>query len=352
MKATALTPGITTRESAPNKTSRIPLNTLAIPFGLIGWAGCWSTAQGAFGWASWAAEPFWAVAAAALVWLVVAHTIRGHTAEASLTDQLKHPAQGPIAAIVPLSVVMLGAHVHGASPILGSVLAYAGIATCFAFSGWLMTMWIRGAVPITAIHGGYFLPTVAAGFITAGVTANMGNPALAAAAFGYAAFFWVVLFSVLLLRLILATPLPGPLTPTLAILVAPPAVGGMAWLAMNGRAIDSVGLALLALTAFMVVIQVALLPTYRRLRFSLGFWSFTFPTCAVANQAIALSSIARYPGWQSVIVFALVAVSILIVAVAVMSIVMGRSTDHGEEKEEQQLTEADLSVEMTPASTR
>jgi tellurite resistance protein len=352
MNATVLTARVTKRDSAPSRASRIPLNTLAIPFGLIGWAGCWSTAQAAFGWASWTAEPFWAVAAAALIWLLVAHTIRGHRAGGSVADQLRHPAQGPIAAIVPLSVVMLGAHVHAAAPVLGSVLAYAGIASCIALSGSLVTLWIRGTVPLTAIHGAYFLPTVAAGFITAGVAANIGNPALAVAAFGFAAFFWVVLFTVLLLRLIVAPPLPGPLTPTLAILVAPPAVGGMAWLEMNGRAIDSVGLVLLGLTAFMVVIQIALLPTYRRLRFSLGFWSFTFSACAVANQTIALSRIARYPGWQAVIVIALVAVSVLIVAVAVKSVVMGRSTDHGEEREEQQLTAADLSVESAPATTR
>ena len=336
------------RGAAKKPSSRIPLNTLAIPFGLIGWAGCWTTATAGLGWASWTAEPFWAIAVVALIWLVVAHTVRGRRASATLVEQLRHPAQGPIAAIAPLSLVLLGAHIHQTLPVLGSVLVYLGAATCFLYSGWLTALWIRGTIPIEAVHGGYFLPTVAAGFITAAAAANIGNPALAFAAFGFGAFFWAVLFALLFVRLVLASPLPGPLTPTLAILVAPPSVGGMAWLAMNGHRIDAVGLVLFGLTAFMVLIQIALIPTYRKLHFSLGFWSFTFSAAAVASQTIALSRIANYDGWQVVAIAALVAVSILVVSIAAKSLAKGLTTDHGEQKEEQQLVTADNSVETSP----
>jgi tellurite resistance protein len=331
----------TTETKTDPVSSRIPLNTLAIPFGLIGYAGTWNSARAAFGWGAWVTEPFWIVAAAALIWLVAAHTIRGHRTSSPLSDQLKHPAQGPIAAILPASVVLLGAHLHPSIPLAGEVLVYAGSASGFVYAAWLIALWIRRQVPVEAIHGGYFLPTVAAGYISAGSAAAIGNTPLAIAAFSMGTFFWAVIFIVLLARLALVAPLPGPLTPTLAILAAPPSVGGMAWLAMNGRTLDWVTVALFGSTIFMMLIQIALIPTYRRLQFTLGFWAFTFSMAAVASQVIVVSDLTRYPGWQIVAVAALVAVSALILTIAIKSLTTGGALKRGAHREERQLARAD-----------
>ena len=337
--------GAPAKPERPPATTRIPLNTLAIPFGLLGLAGCWSTARIAFGWNAWVAQVFWIIAAFALVWVLAAHTIRGRHAEGTLGSQLKHPAQGPTAAIVPACVTLIGAHLYPNLPDIGAVLVYVGAGTGLAFAAWLIALWIRQSIPVQSIHGGYFLPTVAAGYITAGAAAAIGNMTVAVAAFGMGTFFWVVIFTILLARLALVAPLPGPLTPTLAILVAPPAVGGMAWLAMNGRHLDRVSVVLLGSTVFMMLIQLALVPTYRRLRFSLGFWSFTFPMAAVASQVIAISDIVGYPGWQAVVIVVLIAISALVVAIALKSFRATRGAEHGTRDEERQLAAADRLVE-------
>ena len=337
--------GAPAKPERPPATTRIPLNTLAIPFGLLGLAGSWSTARIAFGWAPWVPQVFWIIAIVALVWVLAAHTVRGRHAGSTLGSQLTHPAQGPIAAIVPASVTLIGAHLFANLPTVGAVLVYVGAGTGVAFAAWLTALWIRQSVPVQSIHGGYFLPTVAAGYITAGAAAAIGNTTVAVAAFGMGTFFWVVIFSIVLARLALVAPLPGPLTPTLAILAAPPAVAGMAWLAMNGRHLDRVSVVLLGSTFFMMLIQIALLPTYRRLRFSLGFWSFTFPMAAVASQTIAVSDIVGYPGWQAVVIAALVAISGLIVAIAVKSLTATRGAEHGTRDEERRLAAANQLVE-------
>lgn len=319
---------------------RIPLNTLAIPFGLIGYAGTWNAARTAFGWGTWVTEPFWILATVALIWLIIAHTIRGQHTNGTLADQLRHPAQGPIAAILPVSVVLLGAHLYPSVPVAGAILVYAGAAAGFVFAAWLITLWIRQQVPVEAIHGGYFLPTVAAAYVPAGAAATIGNTPLAIAAFSMGTFFWVVIFTILLARLALVAPLPDPLIPTLAILAAPPAVGGVAWLAVNGRALDWVTIALFGSTIFMLLIQIALVPTYRRLQFTLGFWSFTFSMSAVASQIIGLSDLLRYPGWRLIVVVALAAMSTLIILIAVKSL-LTKGSSHGGAPEEQRIVEAD-----------
>ena len=332
-------------DTAEPRSARIPLNTLAIPFGLLGFAGCWSTAGAAFDWPPWTVEPFWILAIGALVWLVVAHIVRGRRAADTLGAQLRHPAQGPLAAIAPVSVTLVGVHLHPNVPAVAEILVYAGAAAGFVFAAWLTTQWMTRPLPVEAVHGGYFLPTVAAGYVSAGASASIGNVPVAIAAFGMGTFFWIVLFVIILARLAFVAPLPGPLTPTLAILAAPPAVGGMAWLAMNGRTLDWVSIVLLGSTAFMMLIQVALIPVYRRLTFTLGFWSFTFSLASVASQIIALSDIARYPGWQVVAIATLGAISTLIVAIAIKSLTDGREIRHRTRREERQLETADQLVE-------
>lgn len=330
------------REAAllPCKSSRIPLNTFAIPFGLLGLARSWSTAVLALQWPAWIAEVFWVIAAVALLSLLIGHGLRGRHAQERLVEQLRHPAQAPVAAIVPVGVMLIGAHLHPYSIIASQILVYAAIVASLVFAGWLIAGWITQGLVFDAIHGGYLLPTVAAGFIAAEAAAAVGNTALAVAGFGVGLVFWVVIFTLLLARVAFRPTLPDPLMPTLAILAAPPAVGGLAWFSINGNRADAVGEALLGITVLMMVLQIALLPTYRRLAFSLGFWSFTFPFAAVSTQLMVWSSISRFVGWQAVIIVSLASISILIAGIAIKSL-QARSNRNGTK----QLLVADNTIE-------
>ncbi|MBT2502851.1 transporter [Curtobacterium sp. ISL-83] len=338
--------------TAGARLQRIPLNTLAIAFGLFGLAETWSAATAALGFAWWTAEPFWFVAVTALVWLVVAHLRRGRHSTETLAAQLRHPAQGPVAAIVPVGITLTGAHLCTFSPPVGAPLACVGVAAAVLFGAWIIGRWIQGPLSVESIHGAYLLPAVAAGYISSQAFAAAGNHALAMAAFGVGALFWLVLLTVVFARLLLGPPLPAPLAPTMAVLVAPPAVGGLAWFALNGHRMDGLAEAFVGVTAFMVLVQGALVPTYRRLTFSLGFWSFTFPLSAAASLAIAWAAITRGPGWQVVVVAALTVVTGVIAAIAVRSsvpIIPGtrrRTTERAvAAAEERQLEVADDLVE-------
>lgn len=278
--------------------TRIPLNTLAVAFGLAGLAGVWSLAVTDLGAPSGVAESLWVVTAVAWIWLVVAHTLRGRRATDRLVDQLRHPVQGPLAALVPIVVMLLGAHLHSSLPAAGFWLVVGGLAATVLFAGWIVARWIGGGLQPEAVHGGYFLPTVAAGFVGATAAAKIGLPAVAIGAFAVAAFFWVIVFTLLLARLALRPPLPAPLVPTLAIIVAPPAVGGTAWLTITGGHTGAIDYSLAALTVLMVLVQLNLARSYSALPFTLGFWSFTFPFAAVSTYGVEWLALEQPIGWQ------------------------------------------------------
>ena len=72
----------------------------------------------------------------------------------------------------------------------------------------------------------------------------------------------------------------------------------------------------------LALVQLALLPKYLRLSFSLGFWSFTFPTAAIVTDAILWLRIAAPTGWQAVTIVLLAVVTGLVLVIAVKSVTL------------------------------
>jgi tellurite resistance protein len=173
---------------------------------------------------------------------------------------------------------------------------------------------------LDSVHGAYFLPTVAASFVAGGAASVIGAHVLATAAFAVGGFFWLVMFVLITARLAFRAPLPGPLVPTMAIMMAPPAVAGLSWFAYDGGRVDVVQQGLLGLAVLFVAVQVVFLPRYVRLAFTLGFWSFAFPSAFVGAYLIVWFSKAPFAGWQAVAIAIVVVVSALILAISILSI--------------------------------
>jgi tellurite resistance protein len=302
--------------------TRIPLNTLAIPFGLSGLAAVWTDAGLDLGWAEGVGNALWAIAGIAWVWMIVAHSMRGAKSADTLASQLRHPAQGPIAALVPIVGMLLGANLFPLLPWAGTTMVIASIVAAGLFAGWILASWTTGRLQIDAVHGGYFLPTVAAGLVAATASAEVGLTSLAVGVFAVGILFWVVIFALLLGRLAARPELPPALAPTMAIIVAPPAVAGTAWFAIAGARVGPIEYALAGVTVVMVLMQLFLIPRYRKLRFSLGFWSFTFPFAAVGGYGIEWLELERPVGWQMIVVAIVAGITVLVGTIGVKSAII------------------------------
>ncbi len=111
-----------------------------------------------------------------------------------------------------------------------------------------------------------------------------------------AIFFWVVIATLLILRLSIRSPLPDALQPTMAIFLSPPTVCGLAWFSLSGDHVDAGAQVIAGVSGLFVLVQVALLPRYLRLPFSVGFWSFSFPAAALVSDAVMWLSIEHVGG--------------------------------------------------------
>jgi tellurite resistance protein len=305
-----------------SSVARIPLGTLGIPLGLAGLAGAWGAISEYLGVPRAYSEVVWIAAAVSWVWLIVAHTVRGAQSSERLIDQLRHPAQGPLDALVPVVGMLLGAHLHVYWVAGGVVLTVASIVAAALYGGWMLSFWLSGNLKLESVHGGYFVPLVSAGLVAAIAAEAIGLVPLAIASLAVGVFFWVVVFTLLLARMAFRSQLPAPLLPSLAIIVAPPAVAGMGWFALSGEVGGPVGLSLAGLTAVFALLQLALLPRFLKLPFSLGFWSFTFPYAATVSYAADWLNATRPAGWEAITVALVSVVTLFILTIAARSIIL------------------------------
>jgi tellurite resistance protein len=304
--------------SAPN----VPVNFFGMPFGLAGLGEVWTTLADYHHAPALVGELMLLLSAA--VWLTLmiaylAHVLpRRSEVEATLLDPVAAPFAS-LAFITPMLLAGQGLYPHAA--VAGRVVTDVFLVLTVLLGGWLTGQWIYGPVDLDRFHPGYFLPTVAGGLIASAAAAQVGQRLLSEVMFGLGVLCWIMLGSVILGRLLLRPMLPPPLQPTLAIEVAPAAVGSLAWLALNGGRIDVVTAFLAGYGLLMVLAQLRLLPVYLRLPFMPSTWSFTFSWAAVATVGLTwlqATHVTGYRAWQDVLT---AAITLLIGGIAVRTLV-------------------------------
>lgn len=171
---------------------------------------------------------------------------------------------GPFTALIFILPMLFGLAAAEYAPRTGTTIFLVAMTVVALYGGWLSGQWIIADTPLSRWHPGYFLPTVAGPLIAAAGCATLGFPGLARVMLGYCLFCWVVLGSIILVRLFTLPLPPTPLVPTLAIELAPPVLAGNAWFAINGNRPDTMAYLLAGYAVLMAVVQLRLVELYVR----------------------------------------------------------------------------------------
>jgi tellurite resistance protein len=288
-------PQIVEKDQSPKRQRflgpRVPPNLFAIALGIAGLAQAWDAAMPLLG-TPQAIPDALSILDAAL-WLVLVGAYLAQGPRIVLAD-LRDPVLSPFVSASALTAMLLSAALVNEAFAAGRVLVIVSLAITMGIGGWLTGQWMTGGEP-DSVHPGYFLPTAAGGLIGANAAAQVHLHALAEASFGIGVIGWVLLGSVIMNRLFTRPALPNALVPTMAIELGIPAVAGPAYFAVAGRTVSFVACALGGYAVLMALAQVRLIPVYRRLSFTAGFWSFTFSYAAAAADALVWLAITKPP---------------------------------------------------------
>lgn len=200
---------------------------------------------------------------------------------------LSHPVRMHFLPTFSVSLLLLAIATLESFPGLSQTLWTAGATLHLVLTLYTLTVWLQHShFKVQHVNPSWFIPIL--GNLVVPVAGAAHAPAFVNWFFLSAGlFFWVLLFAVLLNRLIFHDPLPDKLVPTFAILMAPPAVGFISYVKLTGH-VDPFALGLYSLALFLFLFVCAQWQLFRKIRFYLSWWAYSFPLAALDLATVLL----------------------------------------------------------------
>jgi tellurite resistance protein len=266
----------------------IPAAFFGIVLGLAGLGNAWRAAHLVWRAPTFVGEALMALAAIVWALLLLLFILKWIFAREEALGEANHPVQCCFIGLAGVATMLIALAALAYSRAAAEILFGIGAAFTLAFALWRTGLLWRGEREHSATTPVLYLPTVAGGFVMATTASSLGHPDWGQLAFGGALFSWLAIESVLLHRLYTVTSLPTALRPTLGIQLAPPPVGAVAYLSVNGGAPDLLAHALVGYGLMQALLLLRLLPWIMQQPFSASYWGFTFGVTALATAPLRM----------------------------------------------------------------
>jgi tellurite resistance protein len=266
----------------------IPAAFFGIVLGLAGLGNAWRAAHQIWQTPAFVGEALMALAAVVWALLLLLFILKWIFTREEAFGEAHHPVQCCFIGLVGVATMLIALAALPYSRLAAEFLFGIGMAFTLAFALWRTGVLWHGDREQSATTPVLFLPTVAGAFVTATAASALGYPDWGQLAFGAGLFSWLAIESVLLHRLYTVTSLPVALRPTLGIQLAPPVVGAVAYLSVNGGVPDLLAHALVGYGLFQALLLLRLLPWIMQQPFATSYWGFTFGITALATAPLRM----------------------------------------------------------------
>ncbi|NKC33743.1 SLAC1 family transporter [Falsiroseomonas selenitidurans] len=271
---------------APPGLAHLPLPLLVLPMGLGGVGLAWREAAASLGAPAFPGEAM--LLLTGLVWLLVVglQGLRLLRHPAAMAAEFRHPVRVAFLAAPTIGLMILAGGLWPHAPGLGAALWCLSVPLHLLVAMLILRRLLAGRGEVAMLAPPLLIPFV--GNILAPLFgARMGFLDASWMMFGVGFLLWLMVVPLLLYRLVAGPALPQAMRPSVAIFLAPPAVGALTLLALTGDA-GHASLAVAGVALLVAVALISLAGEFRRVPFSLSWWSFTFPSAAFAAMLMAL----------------------------------------------------------------
>ncbi len=198
----------------------------------------------------------------------------------AVLQELGHPIKLSFFPTISISMILLGICTLQAYPAISFALWAVGSAVHLIFTLYVMQVWMHHEhFEFHHINPAWFIPIVGNILIPiAGVP--HGYVEISTFFFSIGLLFWIVLLGIIFNRVIFHQPLPAKLLPTLFILIAPPAIGFISYVKLNGD-LDIFARVLYYSALFLTLLLLTQIPRFTKLQFFLSWWAYSFPMAAI-----------------------------------------------------------------------
>lgn len=277
-------------ENMPHTASRLanfPVSFFSMVMGLsglsIGWEKVQSLLSLDLGLTPWLLGTTGAIFG--LLLLVYALKLLLH--RESVVRELRHPVKINFFPTISMSLLLLAIACLPLSVAVSEPLWIAGTGLHLLFTLYIVSVWIHHEhFQIHHMNPAWFIPAVGNVLVPiAGM--SLGYVDVSWFFFSIGILFWLILLVIVFNRVLFHHPIESHLMPTLFILIAPPAVGFIAYLKLVGE-LDSFGRILYFAGLFLTLLLFTQIQRFLGLRFFLSWWAYSFPLAAIGIASLTL----------------------------------------------------------------
>ncbi len=247
--------------------------------------------------------------------LLTIYSIKFLKEKEAVIQELHHPIKISFFPTVSISLLLLSICLLHTNTEISRVLWILGSSLHLIFTLYVMNAWINhDYFNINHMNPAWFIPIV--GNILVPISGvPLGYTDISWFFFSIGIVFWPVLLTIIYYRVIFHPALPGKLIPTFFILIAPPAVGFLSYIQLNGD-LDNFARVLYYSSLFFTLLVFTKVRQFSKLQFFLSWWAYSFPLAAVS-----IATMRMYQLTQNVM-FSVLAIILLVILTSFISMLI------------------------------
>ncbi|EIJ33814.1 SLAC1 anion channel family protein [Thiothrix nivea] len=316
-----------TPEQPQGRLAHFPISFFAMVMGLSGLTIAWEKAQHVYQ-LDFGISPL-LVGLTVLVFSVFAiiYASKALVCREAVAQELSHPVKLSFFPTISISLLLLAVALLEFMPEVSRGLWVVGAALHLLFTLFVLNAWMHQEhFHIQHINPAWFIPAVGNVLVpVAGMP--LGYTDISWFFFSIGMLFWMVLMVIIFYRILFHTPIDARLLPTLFILIAPPAVGFLAYVKLTNGVLDGFGRFLYFAGLFLTLLLFSQLSRFLKLQFALSWWAYSFPTAAITIATFLMyekSGNSFYLGLASILLAILTGVVGLLLVRTTMAAMRGK----------------------------
>jgi len=298
--------------SESTRITNFPISFFAMVMGLCGLTIATQKLEGLLSVGDMASTVLLGITLFVLVALTVAYAVKAVRHWDLCAAEFNDPVRLSFFPTFSISLLLVSIAFLPISDTVSFVLWIIGTALHLVLTLAVLSIWVQHEkFEITHMNPAWFIPVV--GNILVPLAGIDHAPAeISWFFFSVGLVFWIVLQTLFFYRVFFHRPLPERLLPTFFILLAPPAVGFIAYVKLTG-VVDSFANVLYYFAVFTFLFLLVQLRTLRKARFFLSWWAYSFPLAALTIASILMyhQTDTRFFYYLTFVVFAALAAVIV-----------------------------------------
>ncbi|MEA2002238.1 MAG: SLAC1 anion channel family protein [Actinomycetota bacterium] len=297
------------------RLANFPISYFAIVMGLAGATIAWEKAHSVFDLSTIPSDILLALTAAVFVVLAGIYTLKGVRFGSAIVEELQSPVKLSFFPTISISLILLSIATMNQMVGLSKALWVIGTVAHLLLTLYVMQAWMHHPHFETQhLNPAWFIPVVGNILVPiAGIT--HGYSEISWFFFSVGLVFWGVLLVIVFNRMIFHAPIPARLFPTLFILIAPPAVGFIAYVRLTDG-LDAFGRIMYYAALFLTLLLVSQIDRFTRLEFFLSWWAYSFPMAAITIATMVMFEQTGERFFETAAYVLLVMVTVLVVFLA------------------------------------